>query len=126
VQDCGHIHTSYAMSRNLLIIKPNLWGKLDGILSPTLSPHSFSFRLVITVLENFEYLWDVEASTFLLFCLLTVLQVFFRFKQLVKNIAQRSALRQDSYEWQGVRDSVGKYLGQLAPPVLLKLTPEQG
>ena len=28
-------------------------------------------------------------------------------------------------EWLGVWDSMGKYLGQWAPPVFLKLTPEQ-
>jgi len=37
-------------------------------------PHSFtpllSFRLVLTAFENFEYLWDAQASSLLLFCLL--------------------------------------------------------
>jgi len=53
-------------------------------------PQSFtpplSFRLVITAFENFEYLWDVQASMLLLFCLLNGFQVLFRVKQVVKNI----------------------------------------
>ncbi|KAK4825785.1 hypothetical protein QYF61_002348 [Mycteria americana] len=46
-------------------------------------------------------------------------------KQLFKNTTQRSALRLDSNEWQGVCDSMGKYLGQQAPPVFWNFTPEQ-
>ncbi|KAK4830953.1 hypothetical protein QYF61_014412 [Mycteria americana] len=42
-----------------------------------------------------------------------------------KNIIQRSAPRLDSYEWQGVWNSMGKYLGQWAPPVFWNFTPEQ-
>ncbi|KAK4825908.1 LOW QUALITY PROTEIN: hypothetical protein QYF61_003403 [Mycteria americana] len=42
-----------------------------------------------------------------------------------KNIIQRSAPRLDSYEWQGVWDSMGKCLGQWAPPVFWNFTPEQ-
>jgi len=38
---------------------------------------------------------------------------------------QRPAPGLDGYEWLGVWDSMGKYLGQRAPPVSLKLTPEQ-
>jgi len=92
-------------------------------------PHSFtlplSFRLVLTAFENFEYPWDAQASTLLLLCLLNGFQVLFRVKQVVKNIAQRPAQGLDSYEWLGVWDSMGKYLGQWAPPMFLKLTPEQ-
>ena len=58
-------------------------------------PHSFtpplSFRLVLTAFKNFEYPWDAQASTLLLFCLLNGLQVLFRAKQVVKNIVQRPA-----------------------------------
>jgi len=61
----------------------------------------------------------------MLFCLLNVFQVWFRVKQLVKSITQRSAPRLDSYEWRSVWDSVGKYLGQWAPPVFLNFTSEQ-
>ncbi|KAK4811246.1 hypothetical protein QYF61_022143 [Mycteria americana] len=42
-----------------------------------------------------------------------------------KNIIQRSAPRPDSYEWQGVWDSMGKCLGRWAPPVFWNFTPEQ-
>jgi len=92
-------------------------------------PHSFtpplSLRLVVTAFENFKYPWDAQASTLLLFCLLNGLQVLLRVKQVVKNIVQRPAQGPDSCEWLGVWDSMGKYLGQWAPPVFLKLTPEQ-
>jgi len=62
---------------------------------------------------------------FLLLCLLNGLQVLFRVKQVVNNIMQRPATGLDSSEWLGVWHSMGKYLGQWAPPVFLKLTPEQ-
>ena len=43
-------------------------------------PHSFapplSFRPVLTAFDNFEYPWDAQGSTLLLFCLLNGLQVF--------------------------------------------------
>ncbi|KAK4813534.1 hypothetical protein QYF61_009577 [Mycteria americana] len=42
-----------------------------------------------------------------------------------KNIIQRSAPRLDSDEWQGVWDSMDKYLGQWAPPVFCNFTLEQ-
>ncbi|KAK4807067.1 hypothetical protein QYF61_018408 [Mycteria americana] len=42
-----------------------------------------------------------------------------------KNIIQRSAPRLDSYEWQGVWNSMGKCLGRWAPPVFWNFTPEQ-
>jgi len=84
-----------------------------------------SFRLVLRAFENFEYLWDAQASTLLLLCLLNGLQVLFRAKQAVKNIVQRPAPGQDSSEWLGVWDSMGKYLGQCASLVSFKLTPEQ-
>jgi len=75
--------------------------------------------------ENFEYLWDAQASVFLLFCLLNGLQVLFRVKQVVKNILQRPAPGPDSCEWLGMWDSMGRCVGQWAPPVCFKLTPEQ-
>jgi len=61
----------------------------------------------------------------LLFCLLNVFQVLFRVKQVVKNIVQRPAPGLDSCEWLGVWHSMGRCLGQWAPPVFLKITPEQ-
>jgi len=92
-------------------------------------PHSFapplSLRLVLMAFENFEYPWDAQASTLFLFCLLNGLQVLFRVKQVVKNIMQRPAQGLDSCEWLGLWDSMGKYLGQWAPPMFFKLTPEQ-
>jgi len=92
-------------------------------------PHSFtpplSFRLVLTAFENFENPWDAQTSLLLLFCLLNGFWVLFRVKQVVKNIAQRPAPGLDSCEWLGVWDSMGRCLGQWAPPVFLKLTPEQ-
>jgi len=93
------------------------------------SPHSFapplSFRLFLMAFENFEYLWDAQASGFLLFCLLNGLQVLFRVKQVIKNILQRPAPEPDSCEWLGVWDNMGRCLEQWAPPVCFKLTPEQ-
>jgi len=92
-------------------------------------PHSFtpllSLRLVLTAFENFEYPWDAQASTLLLFCLLNGFWVLFRVKQVVKNIVQRPAPGQDSCEWLGVWDSMGRCLGQWAPPVCFKLIPQQ-
>ncbi|KAK4830329.1 hypothetical protein QYF61_010093, partial [Mycteria americana] len=46
-------------------------------------------------------------------------------KHLFKSTIQTSAPRLDSYEWQGVWDSMGKYLGQWAPPMFWNFTPEQ-
>jgi len=92
-------------------------------------PHSFtpplSFRLVLTAFENFEYLWDAQASTLLLLCLLNGFWVLFRVEQVVNNIVQRPALGLGSSEWLGVWDSKGRCLGQWALPVCFKLTPEQ-
>jgi len=92
-------------------------------------PHSvtppLSFRVVLRAFENFQYPWDAQASTLLLFCLLNGFQLLFRVKHVVKSIVQRPDLGLDSCEWLGVWDSTGKYLGQWAPPVCFKLTPEQ-
>jgi len=86
-------------------------------------PHSFapplSFRLVQMAFENFQYPWDAQARTLLLFCLLNGLQVLFRVKQVVKNIVQRSAPGPDSCEWLGVWDSIGRCLEQWAHLVSL-------
>jgi len=69
-------------------------------------PHSFapplSLRIVLMAFENFQYPWDAQASTLLLFCLLNGLQLLFRVKQVVKNIGQRPALGLDSCKWLGV------------------------
>jgi len=84
-----------------------------------------SLRLVLRAFEDFQNQWDAQARTLLLFCLLNGFQLLFRVKQVVKNIVQRPAPRPDSCEWLGVWDSMGRCLGQWAPPVFFKLTPEQ-
>jgi len=77
--------------------------------------HSFtlplSFRPVINPFETFVYPWDAQAGMLILFCLLNG----FSIKKVFKNTTQRCVLRLDSYEWQGVWDSMGKYLNQWAP-----------
>jgi len=42
-------------------------GKAEGDTSPTLLPPPLSLKLVLTAFENFEYPWDAQASTLLLF-----------------------------------------------------------
>lgn len=76
-------------------------------------------------LQNFEYPWDMETSMFLLSCHLNALQFLFKVKQLLKNVTQRPAPRQNSYEWQGVCNSMGRYIGQWEPPLFWNFTPEQ-
>lgn len=61
----------------------------------------FSSRPVTKALENFECPLDAQTSTFLLLCLQNVILILFRVKQLFKNVTKRSALRQESYVWQG-------------------------
>jgi len=100
-------------------------GKTGGDTFPDSVTPPLSFRLVLKAFENFEYLWDAQPSTLLFFCLLNGFQLLFRVKQVVKNILQRPAPGQDSSEWLGVWDSMGRCLGQWAPPMFLKLTPEQ-
>jgi len=51
--------------------------------------------------------------------------VIFKIKQLFKYITQRSALRWDSSEWQGVWDGMGRCLGQWAFPVVWNFIFEQ-
>jgi len=77
-------------------------GKSGGDAFPHSFPLPLSLRMVLTAFENFEYPWDAQASTLLLFCLLNGLQVLFRVKQVVKNIVQRPAPGPDSCEWLGV------------------------
>jgi len=100
-------------------------GKTEGDTCPNSFAPSLSLRVVLTAFENFQYPWDAQDSTLLLFCLLNGLQVLFRVKQVVKNIVKRPAPGQDSCEWLGVWDNMGRCLEQWAPPVSLKLTPEQ-
>lgn len=84
----------------------------------------FSSRLLTTALENFEYIWDVETSMFVLLCVLSGFQVLCKNKQLFKNTTQWSALKPDSYRWQGVWDSMGKCRRLWALPLFQNI-PEQ-
>lgn len=59
----------------------------------------FSSRLITTALENFEYIWDVETSMFVLLCVLSGFQALCKNKQSFKNTTQWSALKPDSYRW---------------------------
>ncbi|KAK4806132.1 hypothetical protein QYF61_001055 [Mycteria americana] len=99
------------------VVKP--WNRLprEVVDAPSL--------LTTIAFENIEYPWDVQTSMFLLLCLLSVCQALFKVKELFKNTIQRSAPRPDSYEWQGVWDRMGKYLGQWAPPMFWNSIPEQ-
>lgn len=82
-------------------------------------------RLITTNLENFEYIWDVETSMFVLLCVLSGFQVLFKNKQLFKNTTQWSALKPDSYQWQHVWDSMSKCQRLWAPPVFRNFIPKQ-
>ena len=67
-------------------------GKTRGDAFPYSFASPLSFRLVLTAFENFEYPWDAQASTLILFCLLNALKFLFRVKQVVKNICREMAL----------------------------------
>ncbi|XP_074884057.1 uncharacterized protein LOC142031085 [Buteo buteo] len=101
-------------------------GKLGGDTSPRPFPSLFSFRLITTVFENFEYPWDAQASVLLVLCLLTMFQVLFRAtKRLFKSTTQRSVPKLDMHGWHGMWKNVGRYLENFSPPVTWKFTPEQ-
>ena len=87
-------------------------GKGEDIFSYLFTlPFSFtallSSELVTIVLQNIEYPWDTQTSMVLLLCLLNAHQVLFKVKQLLRNLIQRSVLRQDSCEWQGLWEDMG-------------------
>jgi len=88
---------------------------------------SFSFRLLTTALENFEYPWDVQTRLFVLLCLLNVFLVLhlFKIEQLFKNTTQRSSLRQDSHGWRGMWENMGRYLEKISPAMVWNFTLEQ-
>jgi len=73
--------------------------KGEGVYFPPLFDLSFLMQSRYNSFENFG---DVRTSMLLLLCILKVFQVLFRVKQIFKIIAQKSASRLDSYEWQGV------------------------
>ena len=84
----------------------------------------FPFRLVTAAFENFEYPWDVQASTLLLLGLLNVFKVLFRVtKNCFNNTTQRSALRLNSHGWHGMWENMGRYLENFSPPVVWNFTP---
>ena len=60
--------------------------KTEGYTFPDSFTPPLSLSLVLTAFENFEYPWDAQGSTLLLFCLLNGFWVSFRVKQVVKNI----------------------------------------
>ncbi|KAK4831209.1 hypothetical protein QYF61_016046 [Mycteria americana] len=73
--------------------------------------------------QYFEQPWVVKIL--LLVLLGNIVSNLSKVSKQFKNIIQRSAPRPDSYEWQGVWDSMGKCLGRWAPPVFWNFTPEQ-
>ena len=89
------------------------------------SSHTFPFPTrFFENFENLKYPWDVETSMVLLLGMLSVFQVLLNVKQLLNNTTQSSAPKLGSYEWQGVWDGMGKYLGEWAPPVFWNFTLE--
>jgi len=52
----------------------NSMGKTSRDTFPYSFTPPFSFRLVVTAFDNFEYPWDVQASMLLLLCLLNGFQ----------------------------------------------------
>ena len=73
--------------------------------------------------QYFEQPWVVKIL--LLVLLGNIVSILSKVSKQFKNIIQRSAPRLDSYEWQGVWDSMGKCLTYWAPPVFWNFTPEQ-
>ena len=84
----------------------------------------FSSKLVTIAFEIFEYSWDAQTNMNLLLCLLHVLLILSKVKQLFRNTTLRSTLCQDGYGWQGVWEHMGRYLSWLSPLMALYFTPE--
>jgi len=63
-------------------------GKTGGDTFPHSITPPLSLRLVLTAFESFDYPWDAQGSTLLLFCLLNGFWVLFRVKEVVKNVMQ--------------------------------------
>ena len=78
---------------------------------------------ITVTFQYFEHPWAVKIL--LLILLGNIVSVLSKVGKQFKNIIQRSAPRLNNYEWQGVWDKMGKYLGQWAPPVFWNFTPEQ-
>ncbi|KAM6104279.1 uncharacterized protein LJ206_019086 isoform 2-T2 [Theristicus caerulescens] len=78
---------------------------------------------ITTTFLYLEHPWVVKI--YLLIVLGNIVLVLSKVNKHFKNIIQRSAPRLDSYEWQGVWESMGKCLGRRALPVFWNFTPEQ-
>ncbi|KAM6033078.1 uncharacterized protein LJ206_001912 [Theristicus caerulescens] len=87
---------------------------------------SFFYDVSSFITTTFQYLenpWVVKIYP--LVVLGNFVSVLSKVNKQLKNIIQRSPPRLDSYEWQGVWESMGKYLGRWAPPVFWNFTLEQ-
>lgn len=105
---------------------------ISSFLPSFLQTSSFSSSLMTIAFENFKDfgypLNTLETNLLLLLgtrTLLNTVWVLFKVKQLFKNTTQRSSPRLESYEWQGVWDTMGKDRGQWAPPLLWEFILEQ-
>ena len=81
------------------------------------------FSFITTTFQYLEHPWVVKIH--LLVFLWQVVSMLSKINKQFKNIIQRSAPRLDSYERQGIWDSMGKYLTGWAPPAFWNFTPEQ-
>ncbi|KAK4833064.1 hypothetical protein QYF61_027726 [Mycteria americana] len=97
-------------------------GFSGGNQSPKERAASGSGKLEVTF-QCLEHPWVVKIH--LLVSLGNIVSVWSKISKQFKNIIQRSAPRLDSYEWQGVWDSMGKCLGRWVPPVFWNFTPDQ-
>jgi len=70
-------------------------------------------------------MWNTDNKNNKTTTVVNTFQVMFKKEQLFKNIAQISALRWDSSEWQGMWDSLGRCLGWYSPPGVLNFTSKE-
>ncbi|RMC19558.1 hypothetical protein DUI87_03116 [Hirundo rustica rustica] len=84
---------------------------------------------VTTAFENLEFPLDVKESMFLLLSLpglLSVVHTMFRVeKEIFRKVIQRSAPRETSHVWHGMREKMGQVLEKFSPPMFSEFTPEQ-
>jgi len=80
----------------------------------------FSFRLVTTAFEIFEYAWEVHASMRLLISLMYAFWVLFRVTKTFLKIppSSRAAPRLDSHGWHGIWEYMGRYLENFSPSMV--------
>jgi len=112
MRHCGHFLYLGSYLLEFVNNQTQSVGKTGGDTFPYSFTPPLSFRLVLMAFENFEYPWDAQGSTLLLFCPLNGFQVLFRVKRVVKNIVQRPAPALESCEWLGVWDCMGWCLEQ--------------